>query len=666
MNDIEKIVVSGEQKFHIISSMDDATNHMMKNNQPLFIQTDTYPSATHVVKKDFLEYVSQKNIRILIEYPAKVDGVEFGKYSKADCERTVVTSDFFGETLPRQTILVQHNCWFHHVKTPVEPLLILARVAGYRHTVFGIPEKTYPILFQHPVYPSVMIATTCFSNLISARFTPQEDWRKLIQTLLTWLNNDSEIECDWQMSVNPYFNRNESLPNDIEQLTFKRNVAWFHQNIFFEHAGKIGVFEGYISGIDHTGRQSLRPKTRTDCTGEAVMATALDWVLNKNPSSLEVTGQIMDTLFNGPELPDNNPESQTYGCLKFYEYISAYYSDDNCRAVISCILASELTQNYDYAENILRCLFSILRTTGPQGFRHGRLDNPSSFTDGKTWKYYHDEDYVEYRPHYQASMWAAFIQAYVLTGHQEFLDKAKTAIRMTMENFKKLMWTNGITQEYARMLLPLAFLIQVEDTDEYRQWLRTVTEILLEQMQPCGAIREIMGDPDYGKYPAPKTNEEYGSSEASLIQKNGDPASDLVYTVNYAFIGLHEAAMATKDQFYIESENRLADFLCRIQVQSTIHPYLNGCWMRGFDDELWEFYGSSADNGWGAWCVESGWTNTWIAATLGLRRLKRSLLCRENPECFQKLLKKVIDDMNVEYRNTNQHNVPMIKAPGAE
>ncbi|MCF6176212.1 MAG: hypothetical protein L3J71_10650 [Victivallaceae bacterium] len=61
-------------------------------------------------------------------------------------------------------------------------------------------------------------------------------------------------------------------------------------------------------------------------------------------------------------------------------------------------------------------------------------------------------------------------------------------------------------------------------------------------------------------------------------KQNGDPACDLVYTVNYAFIGLHEASMATNDNFYIEAENKLASFLCRIQVKSASQPYLGGCW----------------------------------------------------------------------------------------
>jgi hypothetical protein len=396
------------------------------------------------------------------------------------------------------------------------------------------------------------------------------------------------------------------------------------------------------------------------------MVPALDWALNKDYSSRKTCSQIMDCLFNCGKLADTDPASPTYGGLYFYENLPAFYADDNSRASMSCILASELTGNLNFSKNILRNLISLLRTTGKQGFRHSRLDNPSSFRNGKTWRDYQNEDYIEYHPHYQAYMWAAFLQAYVLTGHQDFLEKAKCAIRMTMKVFPKLLWSNGITQEYARLLLPLAFLVQIEDTSEHRFWLRTVAAALLANMAECGAIREMMGDPEYGKYPAPRSNEEYGTTEAALIQQNGDPACDLVYTVNYAFTGLHEAAIATGESFYISAENKLADFLCRVQVKSKSQPYLNGCWMRGFDYELWDYYGSSADNGWGAWCVESGWTNTWIAATFGMRKLKRGLLCRQNTEHYQRIFPEILNEMQIVHKTFTPKAVATTIAPGAE
>jgi len=128
-----------------------------------------------------------------------------------------------------------------------------------------------------------------------------------------------------------------------------------------------------------------------------------------------------------------------------------------------------------------------------------------------------------------------------------------------------------------------------------------------------------------GSYPPPQSNESYGTTEASLIQHNGDPATDLLYSANWAYIGLHEAALTLGDGATAAACDKMTDFFCRVQLSSAEHPYLDGCWMRSFDFEKWEYWGSSADIGWGAWCVESGWVNTWINATMTLHRKGRSL-----------------------------------------
>ena len=40
---------------------------------------------------------------------------------------------------------------------------------------------------------------------------------------------------------------------------------------------------------------------------------------------------------------------------------------------------------------------------------------------------------------------------------------------------------------------------------------------------------------------------------------------------------------------------------------------------------MWEAWGSDSDVGWGAWSVETGWTQTWITTTLALRQLNTTL-----------------------------------------
>ena len=51
----------------------------------------------------------------------------------------------------------------------------------------------------------------------------------------------------------------------------------------------------------------------------------------------------------------------------------------------------------------------------------------------------------------------------------------------------------------------------------------------------------------------------------------------------------------------------------------------SGAWFRAFDFQRWDYWASNADLGWGAWSIESGWTQSWITSTLALRHLKTSL-----------------------------------------
>jgi hypothetical protein len=101
----------------------------------------------------------------------------------------------------------------------------------------------------------------------------------------------------------------------------------------------------------------------------------------------------------------------------------------------------------------------------------------------------------------------------------------------------------------------------------------------------------------------------------------------MLYSCNFALIGLHEASAATDDPFYAEVEQKLARFLCRIQIRSERewHPELDGAWYRAFNFRRWEYWASNADWEWGPWCTETGWGQPWIAGTLALRRQQTSL-----------------------------------------
>ena len=170
------------------------------------------------------------------------------------------------------------------------------------------------------------------------------------------------------------------------------------------------------------------------------------------------------------------------------------------------------------------------------------------------------------------------------------------------------------------MMLPLAWLVRIEDTPEHRQWLQEVASDWLARQHPSGAIRvgRLGG-------PAAVSNEDYGTKETEIVQDDGDPAADLLYICNFALLHFHEAAAATGDRSYALAEDRLAQFLCRVQIHSDQHQELDGGWFRCFDFETWEYWASGADWDWGPWCIETGWTQTWITSMLAMRQLNRPL-----------------------------------------
>ena len=203
----------------------------------------------------------------------------------------------------------------------------------------------------------------------------------------------------------------------------------------------------------------------------------------------------------------------------------------------------------------------------------------------------------------------------------------------------KWKWTNGIQQERARMVLCLAWLVRIEDTPQHRAWLDTIVQKLLENQQPSGAIREELGNSSglFGKTPS---NKAYGLHEAPLISENGDPVSDMLYSCNFAFFGLNEAAHATGNAQYKKAVEKLSDFMTRIQVRSNTHSDLDGAWFRAFDYNRWDYWASNADAGWGAWCTLTGWIQSWIIGTQVLVENNNSYW-----DITQKInMKKAMDD----------------------
>ncbi|MBC9929467.1 hypothetical protein ICL07_03720 [Chitinophaga qingshengii] len=619
--------------------------HAAAKGDALIIVADGYPAVRTNIPAALLQAARRKQLRIYMEYPQAVAGLDItGDTLHTQLERGVVTTTAFGSELKPMSILGINDCYLVPVKAD-SPLIVLAKVAGLDQAAYGISDvPTFPLLFRHD---NMLLAATKMTNFATGRYGPDNAWKAVWAYILTWLTGREVTAFQhWPADVTPMYTRSEKLPANAQAESIRKGVEWFSKARFFIHPdwkdqwkkyqsdgrnpvgpplpadaangnGLLGLLEGHASRISYNGQQQYRYWLRADVQGEAAYALAAAGKYLHNADDLQRAANLIDFVFNVSNLraqERNKPGSASYGLLGWSDtHPYVYYGDDNARAILGMLGASAYLGTDKWDLQIVENILANFRTTGKNGFRSDRIEDKALQQHG--WQYYQQRDVINPAPHFESWMWALYLWLYEKTGYQPLLEKTKTAIRITMEAYPaQWKWTNGIQQERARMVLPLAWLVRVEDTPEHRRWLDTLVRELLRNQDACGAIREELGS-GKGKFGRTLSNKDYGLHEAPLIFANGDPIADMLYTSNFAFFSLNEAAHATGNGEYKAAVGKLADFLTRIQVKSEQHRDLDGAWFRAFEFNRWEYWASNADVGWGAWNTLTGWTQSWIVAT---------------------------------------------------
>ena len=615
------------------------------------ILADGYPERTTDIPAAVFDEAVRKKVRLYVEFPSDLPGLAVGAPKDIKKERGVVTSDIFGAALPPMGIVTINDCHYVPIEA-AQPHLVLAKVAGVDVAVFGLRDTpVVPVLFDHP-RGGLLVATTKLSHFVTGRYMPAKSWGVIWRTILSRIGlNVGTLQ--WTPTVRPTYGQAEPLPADAESQALARSADWIIRSRVLRHPqwpeqalkwsltyntlrdrpkaewpvgdGSFGVLEGFSSSIRLDGSQPMRYAVRNDCMTEVAMLLALEATAAGHPQHAKLAREILDydLLRSGLALGSRaDPKQAAYGLVGWaLDSPESYWGDDNARAILAMAATGALLEDSRWNAAISRCLLGNFRTTGARGYREECITEGALRQRG--WESYWRAAQAKFSPHYESWLWPCFCWAYDQTHFAPLLARSRAGARELMAAYPRdWFWCNRSGAiERARALLPLAWLVRVDDTPEHRAWLRRVAFDLVALQDSSGAIRETIGDGSQGT----ASNAEYGTRETSLIQTNGDPVCDLLYTCNFAFIGLHEAAAATGDPFYARAEERLAGFLCRIQIASQAHPELDGAWYRAFDFRRWEYWASNADWEWGPWCTETGWTQPWIAGTLALRQQKTSL-----------------------------------------
>ena len=651
-NDLYRVLSEMGQKY---KRFDDpmAAVKSAPNGTGILVLADGYPDRTTDVSSETFAEAARKKLRLFIEYPSNLPNMRVGKSRGVELERGVATSSVFGPGLAPMDIVMIHDCHFVEIAAD-KAEMVIAKVAGFDKAVYGLKDTpSFPLLFEHP-RGGILVCTTKFSHFVTARYATREAWQAIWKRIFHWLQTSTDVPLlEWTPTVRPAYARDAKLPPNAAREAIQRGIAWHSKARLLigeswkdeyekrrKHPGAVGpipeeslppgdgsngLLEGICSRVDYRGIQPAVWTLRSDCNGESALAFALSGRTSGDTHSAAIAANLLDWVYFKSKLYLDDPAKPNYGLLRWMpDNFQALYQDNDVKVMLGCMGTAALQKTDRWDKVLLSNILANFRTTGRLGFRGERIENPDLLQRG--WQSYWQADTIRLSPHFEAWSWAVYLWLYDKTKYEPLLERTRNGIRRMMKEYPdNWFWTNGIQQERGRMLLTLAWLIRVEDTAEHRAWLKRIFDDLREDQDPCGAIREELGTPGKGCMAPPVSNAAYGTGEAPLIHRNGDPVADMLYTCNFALLGLHEAAAATDEPQYREAEDKLADFLIRIQVRSEAHPELDGAWFRAFDFTKWDYWGSNADAGWGAWAVECGWTQGWIISVLAMRQEKINL-----------------------------------------
>ena len=647
----------------------------------LWIVGSTYPDPWEISSNqlEVIERFLRAGKGVFIEFASNFPGVgAAGPIHRADVARLFVAEGAgFPDALATGAILDPHDalCLPLEESAPNHAIVKIAKIAGVKQMDPAIPPKNLipGVVLGDRGRGRFAVAATSISEFARRQYAPQAHWRRLLRDLTLTLLSDAdrarvlenyvplhvhteprrwaapgepvrvvaesvagatfslagESNSAWKPAgtgkyeteippratglypISVRARRGRAVRTSSVQLrvedrkaayrrTLDNNIRWFEKSGVMQRPdGSLGLTE-WISGPDIEGnripfgkRQGFSPE-RADCVFESALAY---WLYGKVAGTSRHLDIGRNMLVNVMDFQRLSLSDEYYGLWYTRGREGPIFQDDEAMAVMGSLAGYRYTR-----QDMFLHRGRLAADTSAKVFANGAP------RDAET------ADPAHLRPSDRGQIIAAWLYAYGITGEQAFLTQALPALRDLIKAFPDFAASvPAHTTESARFLLPLALAAAYSKETEFSTALREQAEYLVSRIVPCGAIQE------QGAYTGSKVQ----GGDLSLIHDSSEPISDQLYTTSFAAMNFWIAYKATGDKFYLDNFFRVMDFLVRIQVESSDRT-INGGWMRGFDYDLWEYYGSNADQSWTAYCLETGWCNAIIDMALELYLLDDS------------------------------------------
>lgn len=581
-------------------------------------------------ERHWLEGQLAQGVKVFSEYCASIGPLFFTKTQSTRFERLTVSAEQ-GELGPLALgELIEDQDGMRMIPFPVgcsnaRPLLYYVKQNVHDRAAVPDDHNAIPIedrALWFEMDGQILVSSFRLANFNRARHAPIKRIRTVIRFIAEWLLG-RPVALDW---LEPPYRLgpadgviHDSLHEQIRDSA-ERAVRWYTGAGLLLNEGRDGVMEGMASDINSDGRQRRFQWLRSDCIGEVSLSYYMHYLLDdKNPGkSLQISDRLMHVCFDYMQVKE---EGLHHGMLRWtQEQWDVCYQDDVARAIIPQLLKCLYSNTTAYLEECEAALEFLLRTTGTDGTRELLTYNTQLTSEAV--EEMANVPGAKPSAHFNAYYHAALLLAYRLTGKEVYRSVAAKGLETIMNAYPHTMRVMSQVQEMSRLILPLSWLYWVTGESRHLEWLYQVTE----DMQPfkdtsTGAYVEW--DEGYESM----FRRKYGADENTLLTQNGDPVADLLYTNNWLPIGWIQAFLVTKDQRFWELWEETARFIVSAQIRSC-NLDIDGGWARAYDVEKQEVYATPADDSWGPWAIESGWTVAEISSGLMmgllLERLKPS------------------------------------------
>jgi hypothetical protein len=416
-----------------------------------------------------------------------------------------------------------------------------------------------------------------------------------------------------------YNGRRMSNPTIDTAAVIRANLGWFQKSGIMRPAdGFWGVGERIVLMPDHkagmlqekfSSATRLAPGVRVienrrpDCNVQAALLFDLAAEALDDPALKPVADGILDYLLNRSCLADRNPESPTFGLWGWAnpDHRAEYWMDDNAWVAMALLMLARRGRpelrapGLAAARALCRHARFLMRHVSEHGkdaplpavpvlglqlnphwmglvtmaLAHAAADDPETDYAGVVQQYY----------------------AHCLAGPSAWDSHSVAAARRlpwALSEYTYLSLTASVAGHHFRMTPVLDIA-------------RHACELLVREQAPDGHFRA----------------EHYEAPEGTHL-------ADLIYTQNWATLGLYHGARALDAPGLMQACQRSLEFLARIQDASP-EPWLQGCWRGLYDTQAGTWGGGDRIEG-GQGSLYSGWTNAPIALAFLMERLQLSFL----------------------------------------